>query len=356
MRLIQPSTKLYLVLGSQKKRGRRRKEKREKGTQTYQIFNSTLQNDGTFLIWRRHTIIRMYIEYYSTLFFFSLFLNMPILEVIDDNDVQSPFLLNSQKHSQKNFEELTKEEQDALLDQIASQVANDPKAFDRLAKEFLNQVKRDDFNTVTIHPQAGYVCKTHVISSSEEHKKDTPVYINICHASAIPAPPVMNENEIQKALNAEPETTYRVPLSMGQLRRGEKGRAICINEGYSLSQRCKLDAIIMDACINTQPYLRSEKDLDFRLYILELSMEYVEEILGVGLSREFTMPNIKSKGDIPGRVLRLPKPSLVSAIRTEMKQDHNENGWKLSYDLKAEESKQYVTVSIPMPDKVILHA
>lgn len=105
----------------------------------------------------------------------------------------------------------------------------------------------------------------------------------------------------------------------------------------------------MDACINTQPYLRSEKDLDFRLYILELSMEYVEEILSIGLSREFTMPNIKSKGSIPGRVLRLPKPSLISAIRTEIKQDKNE--WKLKYDIQTEKD-QTVTISIPMPDKV----
>lgn len=147
---------------------------------------------------------------------------MPILEVIDDNDTSNPFLINSQQ-PEKNFDELTKEEQDALLDQIASQVANDPKAFERLAKEFLNQAKRDDFNTVTVQPQSGYVCKTHVLSSSKEYKKDTPVYINICYASAIPAPPVMNENEIQKALNAEPDASYRVPLSMGEVRKGEKG-------------------------------------------------------------------------------------------------------------------------------------
>lgn len=42
---------------------------------------------------------------------------------------------------------------------------------------------------------------------------------------------------------------------------------------------------MMDACVNTQPYLRSEKDLDFRLYLLELAMEYVEEALSVDLSR-----------------------------------------------------------------------
>lgn len=41
----------------------------------------------------------------------------------------------------------------------------------------------------------------------------------------------------------------------------------------------------MDACINTQPYLRTEKDLDYRLYILELSMEYVEDAESITLSR-----------------------------------------------------------------------
>ena len=41
----------------------------------------------------------------------------------------------------------------------------------------------------------------------------------------------------------------------------------------------------MDACIHTQPYMRAECDLDFRLYIIELAIEFVEEMESVDLSR-----------------------------------------------------------------------
>jgi hypothetical protein len=109
----------------------------------------------------------------------------------------------------------------------------------------------------------------------------------------------------------------------------------------------------MDACINTQPYLRSEKDLDFRLYIIELSMEYVEDIASVSLSREFTMPTtIKSKGNIPGRILRLPKPSLITAVKNELKPSTNE--WKLLPNIITDKKNGILNIIIPMPDKVSL--
>lgn len=41
----------------------------------------------------------------------------------------------------------------------------------------------------------------------------------------------------------------------------------------------------MDACIHTEPYRRAEKDFDYKLYIMELAMEWVEEKCRVELSR-----------------------------------------------------------------------
>lgn len=105
----------------------------------------------------------------------------------------------------------------------------------------------------------------------------------------------------------------------------------------------------MDACIHTQPYLRSERDLDFRLYILELSMEYVEEVSQVKLSREFTMPSIPSKGTIPARVLRLPKPSLMAAVKNELSMITE---WRLKPSISMNKDTEMMNVIIPMPDQV----
>ncbi|KAI7860451.1 pre-RNA processing PIH1/Nop17-domain-containing protein [Circinella umbellata] len=233
---------------------------------------------------------------------------MPLLE-IDQPDKKSPFLFTEavttaaaatgSDNQSKDFHSLSKEEQNVLLDHVASEFANDPKAMERLAAKFLQEVTPNDFNTVPVQPQAGFVCKTKVEQSkTNKYKPGTKVYINICHAEAIPRPPVANEDEIQKALNADPKATYRVPLSMGQARYDDNS-----------------SSLIMDACIHTQPYMRAERDLDFRLYIIELAIEFVEEIESVDLSREFTMPNLQSKGTIPQRMLRLPKPALISAVK-----------------------------------------
>lgn len=109
----------------------------------------------------------------------------------------------------------------------------------------------------------------------------------------------------------------------------------------------QLDNLIMDACLNTQTYLRCEKDLDYSLYVLEIAMEYIEEKMSIHLSREFTMPNIKSKGQIPSRVLRLPKPSLMTAVKNSIK-----SPWKLKPIITME--KEMLKIRIPMPDKVYM--
>lgn len=201
---------------------------------------------------------------------------MPIIEPIEDNN--SPLLVTPsirQKQQQQqpdSFESLSKEDQNALLDHIAGQFANDPKAMERLASAFAQQVSKDDFDSVPVLPQAGFVIKTKITKSNNpKHKTGTPVYINVCHAPEIPAPPIASETEIQKALNADPNATYRVPLCMGQAR-VEKDVA---GKTY----------LITDACINTQPYVRAERDLDYRLYILELSIEWAEEKESIELDR-----------------------------------------------------------------------
>lgn len=109
----------------------------------------------------------------------------------------------------------------------------------------------------------------------------------------------------------------------------------------------------MDACIHPQAYIRSEKDLDYRLYIIELAMEYVEEITRVNLSREFTMPTIRSKGTIPSRILRLPKPTLLDSIVNQLTTTAAKK-WKLEADIKLQGN--ILTVLIPMPDNVNIYS
>ncbi|KAI8079972.1 pre-RNA processing PIH1/Nop17-domain-containing protein [Halteromyces radiatus] len=188
-------------------------------------------------------------------------------------------------------------------------------------------------DTINLQPQVGYAFKTHITNIlkkktvenlvSVKYSIGTTIYINICHSDSLPAPMLATEADIQAALRADPGATYQVPLSLGTPRMtDDKNKA----------------APIMDACIHTQPFIRSEHDLDFRLYIMELAMEHVEDELGVNLSREFTMLKTPAKGlPIPNRIVHLPKkPGTIDHI----------------VSTKLEKSKQRETSTLPQKPTV----
>ncbi|CAO3620449.1 unnamed protein product [Cunninghamella blakesleeana] len=193
-----------------------------------------------------------------------------------------------------------------IINEMASRLANDPEALKKAADYFENLKE----TTITIQPQPGFVCKTHIIDQKNKaFKVDTITYINICHSQQIPEPPLATEGEIQATIMGQLKNPqYHIPISIGQPRKPKETNN-------------KKEILIFDTCIHTQPYIRSEHDLDFRLYILELAFELIEEQNQIELSRDFTMPpNIQVKdGPIPKRIIPIspssPSSSAVSAIK-----------------------------------------
>ncbi|RUS22212.1 pre-RNA processing PIH1/Nop17-domain-containing protein, partial [Endogone sp. FLAS-F59071] len=194
---------------------------------------------------------------------------------------------------------------EALVEHFSQELSKNPAALERLAAHLSQPVEDTSTYAIEVEPQPGFVCRTVMTAKTERYVEGTRVYINVCYAAEIPEPPTVPEQEIQKALNADPGATYQVPMSLGKPR--------------TEVDRAEKTILIFDACINTNPYIRAEGDLDYRLYIFELAMELVNEKEGVSLSREFTMPNIKSKGAIPKRIVRVPRPPLISNITSASK-------------------------------------
>lgn len=106
---------------------------------------------------------------------------------------------------------------------------------------------------------------------------------------------------------------------------------------------------MVDACVHTDAYKRTEKDFDYKLYIMELAMEWVEEKCQIELSRsklsffflfnsdewiialvtdftsvatklDFQLPGIKSKDELKKRSVILPKPPAIQEV-----DDNNNN-------------------------------
>ncbi|KAF9948283.1 hypothetical protein BGZ65_008180 [Modicella reniformis] len=133
------------------------------------------------------------------------------------------------------------------------------------------------------------------------YPKDTMVFINICHSDQMPKPTAASQDEIRKAINAEEGSTYQVPFQLSPPREYPE-------ESGSMSY------LVVDACIHTEPYKRTEKDFDYKLYIMELAMEWVEEKCRVDLSRNFQLPDIQSKDELKKRPVILPKPPAIQEV------------------------------------------
>ncbi|KAG0240746.1 hypothetical protein BGX31_001684 [Mortierella sp. GBA43] len=140
----------------------------------------------------------------------------------------------------------------------------------------------------------------HPSSVSVLFPKDTAVFINVCHSDQMPKPPPASEAEIRKAVNAEEGATYQVPFQLSPPREFRD----------PVSRRY----LVIDACIHTEPFKRTEKDFDYKLYIMELAMEWIEEKCRIELSREFELPDIKSKDELKKRSVILPKPPAIQEI------------------------------------------
>ncbi|KAJ1977078.1 hypothetical protein H4R34_003728 [Dimargaris verticillata] len=131
------------------------------------------------------------------------------------------------------------------------------------------------------------------------------VWVNVCSASNIPAPATHDEAEIQKALHADPSTVYQVPVFL------------------SSPNEKPMDAtgVIFDAVIHPVPLARAMGDFDFRLYLIELCLEWVEERSQMQLSRQFTLPPVPYKGPIRTHSLYLPRARLVESVQQASHED-----------------------------------
>ncbi|KAI9203803.1 pre-RNA processing PIH1/Nop17-domain-containing protein [Polychytrium aggregatum] len=149
-------------------------------------------------------------------------------------------------------------------------------------------------------PEPGFVVKTLNQTEVGDWAAGLKVFINLCHSEQIPPPPLASDEEIRRALNAEDNTAFRVPLSLSgpKAEKDKSGRA----------------CLVFDACINTQPFLKCMADEDFKLFLVELSMEWVEEKHRLDLSREFTLPKLKTKGQLSKHIIRRTQRPQISEI------------------------------------------
>ncbi|KAG0255886.1 hypothetical protein BG011_004879 [Mortierella polycephala] len=197
-------------------------------------------------------------------------------------------------------------DEEAILQEFKS----NPKAALALAKSYAAAAQAPRQAMTEITPVPGFVLQT--LTTKESSKvpigankdvifaKDTLVFINVCSSDLMPKPTKATEAEIRRAINAEEGVNYQVPFQLSPPREYLDS----LTKPY----------LVVDACIHTEPYKRTEKDFDYKLYIMELAMEWVEEKCRIDLSRNFELPNLKSKDELKKRPVILPKPPAIQEV------------------------------------------
>ncbi|KAL7747211.1 hypothetical protein RI367_007422 [Sorochytrium milnesiophthora] len=184
---------------------------------------------------------------------------------------------------------------DRLIDNAVKQMAQDPEIQKALQEEQQQQ------QAFTVVPEPAFVIKTALLKSTDTYPSGFKLFINIAHSPYIPAPPVATDEEIRAAINGG-NGEWKVPMSLTAPRddidKGAPGRP----------------CVVFDACINSDVLHKAEKDTDFKLFIIELAVEWVEEKHKMSLSRDFTLPKLRSKGPLHEHKIFRPKRAGISQL------------------------------------------
>ncbi|KAF9996532.1 PIH1 domain-containing protein 1 [Entomortierella chlamydospora] len=277
----------------------------------------------------------------------------------DNNDTNSssPFLLPSlassdSKTSNPNNDSENKDARDAAEEEaLLETFKKNPKAALALAESYMNASQKPRQSMTEITPVPGFVVQTQTTKESSKvplietnstvvFPKDTLVFINVCSSDQMPKPTAATEAEIQKAINAEEGVTYQVPFQLSPPRQYRDSLSKCY--------------LVIDACIHTEPLKRAEKDFDYKLYIMELAMEWAEEKCHIELSRNFQLPSLKSKDELKKRSVILPKPPAIQEVSEVIVDSTEKNsGKKTAKDVVVKSKEGVIYVPLAGKDDIV---
>ncbi|KAJ1501246.1 PIH1 domain-containing protein 1 [Coelomomyces lativittatus] len=155
-------------------------------------------------------------------------------------------------------------------------------------------------------PLSGFVLKTNLSKPTSIYPEQLKVFVNLCHSPYVPAPPLASDEEIRRSIEGANKGNegWKVPMSLI----GPK------DDMDKVGRPC----IVFDACVHSDVLTKTGKDPDFKLFILELAMEWIEEKHSMSLSRDFSLPKMKFKGVLSAHKIYRPKrPAMQTVPKTQ---------------------------------------
>ena len=125
-----------------------------------------------------------------------------------------------------------------------------------------------------IIPNPGFVVKT----TSNNQK----VFLNILFHAQVPSPRLVSDSELQDILKND-NSDYKIPLSCNPLRIDMDKKNVACN--------------VYDVCIHVSVYNRCLTNLDFKYFLVELCLQFIEiKNQTESFDRNFVFPKLKVKG------------------------------------------------------------
>ncbi|KAI9222393.1 pre-RNA processing PIH1/Nop17-domain-containing protein [Blastocladiella britannica] len=194
-----------------------------------------------------------------------------------------------------------------------------------------------------IIPLKGYVIKTALTRAAAAYPAGMKLFVNMTHSPYVPAPPPASDDEIRKVVSGETPTSeggkpvWRVPMSLSSLRDDlDKNGRPCI---------------VCDALIHSDVLFKGEHDADFQSFLIELALAFVEQKHATEVSRDLTVPKMRSKGDPASHSIYRPKRAGIAGLTKQVPE------YRLKRVLKDGGGALRISVQMPLlysADKVAL--
>ncbi|KAJ3813130.1 pre-RNA processing PIH1/Nop17-domain-containing protein [Lentinula aff. lateritia] len=158
--------------------------------------------------------------------------------------------------------------------------------------------------SVSLKPVAGFCIKT-------SYK----IFVNVAWDANVPPPPDGNEDSIQRAMNGD-------ELDKGNL--DAWFVPVIVSEGRFDTDKAGKPSLVFDCVFHNSIKSRTLRDPEFKVFIIELSIQRIEAQTQLVLSRQIGTPNIAAKGKLQPRTVSIP--SLLARAEAKAAETRNLEG------------------------------
>ncbi|KAJ3891897.1 pre-RNA processing PIH1/Nop17-domain-containing protein [Lentinula edodes] len=183
--------------------------------------------------------------------------------------------------------------------------------------------------SVSLKPVAGFCIKTSTVQPSSftplslkqsPSAQDTSIsipqgykiFVNVAWDANVPPPPDGNEDAIQRAMNGD-------ELDKGNL--DDWFVPVIVSEGRLDTDKAGKPSLVFDCVFHNSIKSRTVRDPEFKVFIIELSIQRIEAQTQLVLSRQIGTPNIAAKGKLQPRTVSIP--SLLARAEAKAAETRN---------------------------------